>query len=201
MAPSQAKAPRATAPAAASAWRTGRSRATSGTGENEGHQHDDIGPEALDRCHTAGTRAGGLDPRAVETRGDPGTLRSVDRPVEEIGADGNSPKNGEPKRGTTHRHSVGTAPDGHGIELPAARECTKDRPDGRPRNHPGPGRPAAGKPRTPRGGGSTMPCCAAPRLGPRNHGSAEVSACARRGGEFGHGVRGWVARWCYRESR
>jgi hypothetical protein len=31
---------------------------------------------------------------------------------------------------------------GPGIELPAAREGTKERPDGRPRNHPGAGRPA-----------------------------------------------------------
>jgi hypothetical protein len=33
-------------------------------------------------------------------------------------------------------------PNGPGIELPAAREGTKERPDGRPRNHPGAGRPA-----------------------------------------------------------
>src|SRR5262245_7717903 len=38
-------------------------------------------------------------------------------------------------------------PNGWGIELRAARECTKGRPDGRPTNRPPTGRPAGGEAR------------------------------------------------------
>src|SRR5262245_30415012 len=60
-------------------------------------------------------------------------------------------------------HRIFSPPNGPGIELPAARECTRNRPAAARRIDPPTGRRPAGSPGRPGGGGASAagPCCAA----------------------------------------